>query len=405
MFDQDRAAQGEFEGLVAVARETVAALREFDLERLDLRGRGDAVVDVHSLVDQAESLRTAVVDRMETSGVWQGENARSAAAWLRCRANRSARDASVVLRRARALRDAPKVSWSYECGSMGSDRVDALMRVRMPRTLEAFERDEGMLVGFAETLRFDELQKALQRWLQMADADGPDPDEKEWAARRFDHSKTLDGTWMSDGFWDRITGAEIEAALGNESDRLFKEDWAAAEEQQGRTPAVNELERTPSQRRADALANLVRRGAGASGGEPKPLINIVMGLEMLTGPVAELLDGTILSAGAVARTVLDAHIRKVVFDGPDKVLSISSKTRFFTGLLREAIELRDRECRDEICDVPARECEVDHVVPYPEGDTSEENGELLCGFHNRKKGRRRGERTTRGPAPPDDDGG
>ncbi len=112
-----------------------------------------------------------------------------------------------------------------------------------------------------------------------------------------------------------------------------------------------------------------------------------------------------LSPGAVARVVLDSDILKVVFDGPDTVLSISRKTRFFSGLLREAIELRDRECQAPPCDSPTRECDVDHVVPYPEGDISEANGELLCGCHNRKKGRRRGERARRGPPPPDDDDG
>ena len=66
MFDQDGAAQMEFEALVTRARDVVAALREFDLERLDLTGRGDAVVAVGSVVDQASSLRTAlrVVDAM-----------------------------------------------------------------------------------------------------------------------------------------------------------------------------------------------------------------------------------------------------------------------------------------------------------------------------------------------------
>jgi hypothetical protein len=40
--------------------------------------------------------------------------------------------------------------------------------------------------------------------------------------------------------------------------------------------------------------------------------------------------------------------------------------------------------------VPADDCEVDHIVPYPEGATDQANGEMLCGFHNRRKGRKRG---------------
>jgi Domain of unknown function (DUF222) len=405
VFGQDGAAKEEFEELIERAHAALAELRGFDLERLALGSRGDAIVAVHSLVDRAVSLRTATVERMDRSGLWQAENAKSPAAWLRCRARRLGKEASCSVRRARKLRHTPKVAWSYEQGRIGSARVDAVLRVRNPRTIEVFARDEGILVGFAESLRFDDLEKALEKWLQLADTDGPDPDAKEWAARRFDHSKTLNGTWVSDGFWDRITGNEIDAALSDEHDRLFKHDWAAAEKRLGRTPNVDELERSPGQRRADALANLVRRGAGGRGSGSQPVLNIMLGLDMLAGPVAELLDGTILPPGAVARVILDSHIRKVVFDGPDEVLSISRKTRFFSGLLREVILLRDRECREELCDTPARDCDVDHVVPWPEGKTSEENGELKCGFHNRKKGRRRGDRSRRGPAPPDDEDG
>ena len=84
---------------------------------------------------------------------------------------------------------------------------------------------------------------------------------------------------------------------------------------------------------------------------------------------------------------------------------MTSRSRFFSGALREAIEIRDRERVEEMCDEPWWHCDVDHVEPWPEGETSEENGELRCGHHNRKKGRARGERRRDGPAPPDDGGG
>ena len=75
--------------------------------------------------------------------------------------------------------------------------------------------------------------------------------------------------------------------------------------------------------------------------------------------------------------------KRQVFDGPDRVLSVSRR-REFTGALRRAIEVRDRECGHDLCDRPAGECEVDHIDPYALGGvTSLENGRLLCGFHNR----------------------
>ena len=242
-------------------------LADFDLESLELRDHGDAVVEIHRLLDKVEAVRTHAVDRWDATNGWAAENAKSAASWLRCRAQRPGPEASVTVRRARKLRTTPKVAWSFLQGRIGGARVDALLAVRSERTAELFERDEDLLVDHAETLRFDDLLTALRRWLQLADPDGPDPADKQWKRRRFDHSETLLGTWNSDGRWDAVTGEEIDTAVTDEYDRLFKQDWAEAKQRLGRSPLVEELERTPGQRRADALVALVRRGHAAAGGE------------------------------------------------------------------------------------------------------------------------------------------
>jgi hypothetical protein len=64
--------------------------------------------------------------------------------------------------------------------------------------------------------------------------------------------------------------------------------------------------------------------------------------------------------------------------------------RLFTGATRRAVEVRDRECCDELCDVPAEHCQIDHVRPYAEGGLSTgANGRPACAFHNRARERRR----------------
>lgn len=402
MFGQDLNSAGEAEAAIAAARTAIAALQAIDLGPVALVDRVDLIRSIHGLVDQTAALKTTAVDQMDRLGVWQAERATSPASWLRCRTLRPRAEASASVRRARGLRSTPKLASSFDEGRIGEARVDAVLRVRNDRTEELFARDEDLLVDLAERLRFDHLVDALQRWAQLADPDGPDPDAAQRDARFFSHSQLLDGAWVSDGRWDAVAGAEIDGAVAAEYDRLFAADWAEASARLGRDPLAEELGRTPGQRRADALLALVRRGHGGSCEAPRPLINIVVGLETLTGPVAELLDGTIISPGTVARHVLDGHLRSLVFDGPDRVVSMSSKQRFFTGALRDAIELRDRECQHPLCDAAVRRCEVDHVVPWPDGPTSEGNGQLLCGAHNRMKGRQRGERRrSAGREPPD----
>ena len=59
-------------------------------------------------------------------------------------------------------------------------------------------------------------------------------------------------------------------------------------------------------------------------------------------------------------------IERVVFDGPDRVMTIGMH-RSFTGALRRAIEVRDRTCTHPYCDLRADRCDADHALPYIEG--------------------------------------
>ena len=52
--------------------------------------------------------------------------------------------------------------------------------------------------------------------------------------------------------------------------------------------------------------------------------------------------------------------------------------------------MRDRECFHPTCEVPAQDCEIDHVQPWAAGGlTTEGNGRVACGFHNRERHRPR----------------
>ena len=143
--------------------------------------------------------------------------------------------------------------------------------------------------------------------------------------------------------------------------------------------------RTATQRRADALVEMATRSRTArdSGLRPRPLITIHVGEESFAR-ICELATGTVVAPGQVVPLLADADLERIVFDGPDRVISVSHKRRF-TGALRRAIEVRDRHCRHPSgCDEPASRCDVDHIIPHSEGGpTSQDNGELRCWPHNR----------------------
>ena len=66
-----------------------------------------------------------------------------------------------------------------------------------------------------------------------------------------------------------------------------------------------------------------------------------------------------------------------------------SHRRTFTGQLRRAVQVRDRRCQHTSgCDVPADQCDIDHIVPHAaDGPTSQFNGKAECQPHNRNPDR------------------
>jgi hypothetical protein len=172
---------------------------------------------------------------------------------------------------------------------------------------------------------------------------------------------------------------------------LFDVDWAAAREQLGEGVTVADLARTPAQRRADALVEMARRAGAVPAGArlPEPLFSVVVGYETLAGRICELAHGTVVSPGSLLPWLTEAWVERVVFDGPDRVMNVGVRRRLFSGATRRAVEVRDRQCFEELCDVPAEQCEIDHIQPWAEGGlTVEGNGRPACAYHNRRRHRR-----------------
>jgi hypothetical protein len=110
----------------------------------------------------------------------------------------------------------------------------------------------------------------------------------------------------------------------------------------------------------------------------------------LAGRICELADGTVVSPGSLVRWLEHGWVERVVFEAPDRIRNVGVHRRIFSGATRRAVEVRDRECFSEFCDLPAEDCEIDHIEPWSAGGlTVEENGRPACGYHNRWRQRQR----------------
>jgi Domain of unknown function (DUF222) len=365
-------------------------------------GDGESMEKLHQMAARYESFMTEAIAAFEKSEEWAADGAKTPTAWIatRCRVSRVATRRRVRL--GRTLRHLPLVAEAWRQGAIGEDQAQAIAYARRRRTEAAMARDEEMLVAQAKELDFEDFSRVLAYWKQLADSDGAEASEEEKkASRDVFLTSSYDGVWLGQMTLDPLNGAIVSNELNRLEHDLFEADCAQAKERLGRTARIDELERTSAQRRADALVEMATRSrtAPAEGIRPLPLFSVLVGYETLRGRICELENGTVLHPCALEPWMDSAYFERAIFSLGTRI-DVSVRSRLFTGGVRRAIELRDRICTHPHCYEPAENCQVDHIETYASGGlTTQENGRLLCGFHNRLRNQRdqQGEQRQRPP--------
>lgn len=350
----------------------------------------EAILRLERVKSGIEAATARAAAAFDASGEWAPDGAKTAASWLCVRGNLAKAEARRQIRRGRHLRSLPAFEEAWGTGEITSAQVDAVCSVRNPSTTEALVSDEGMLCDLAKTLRFDRFCSALAYWEQRADPDGTeDRAAKRSSRREVSLTSSFQGMWFGTITLDPVSGEIVADELSRLEKELFEADWKEAKDSLGHDPSSRDLPRTPAQRRADALVEMATRSksAPANSQRPAPLFSVLVDFPTLAGRITELASGVVVSPGSLLPFLEEALIERAVFT-PEKRVEVSKTARLFTGATRRAIELRDRECTHPCCD-GARRCQVDHIVPYAKGGpTTQENGRLLCGFHNRLRNQR-----------------
>ena len=335
-----------------------------------------------------ESVVSSAVGAYDTSGDWAIDGARTAQAWLARSCRLPKATARRLVRRGRQLRHLPVVAQAFEDGAINAAHVDAVAAVRRDGTEAALERDEPLLVKQAKRLRFEHFAKAVAYWDQLADPDGTEEAAEARRARRDVYLEaSISGMYLGSMTLDPISGSIVAGELGRIEDEFFKADWGRARAELGHNPSVDQLWRSPAQRRADALVEMAGRSSLVEpegvARPPAPLFSVLVDWPTLSGRVCELAEGIVVSPGELVPWLCVADLERAVME-PSGRVEVSTKHRLFSGATRRALELRDRGCVHPFCDVPGSRCQADHILPWAlSGRTTQDNGRLLCGFHNR----------------------
>jgi hypothetical protein len=311
--------------------------------------------------------------RWESQGMWASDQSRTSTSRLACELKCSTRTAKAALRRARRLGDVPATVDAVVDGALSPDHIDLLATAHSANP-ERFASEEAMLVTNCATLRFRQAEAFVAYWKLHANPDAANEEaERRAAAASAYASETLDGTVIVNATLDALGGAVLLAEL-----RRLEKAQRLADDNAG-------ISRTIAQRRAAALVTMALRSAATPKGSkrPRPSFTVLLGDDTFSH-LCETAAGRVVPPSALAPYLDAADVEVVLFDGPSTVVGVSRR-RSFIGAVRRAVEVRDRHCQHPSgCDVPAEECDVDHVVPYVDGGLTDQfNGRLECPTHNR----------------------
>jgi hypothetical protein len=363
---------------VSEFRSALDQLRSETLAELPDARIEEDFAELQRVAELLEVERLRRLAEIERRRAFERDGHLSAASWLASTYKVTWGSARDQVRTARALEEMPETLRALDEGELSMSAVRILVAAR-DADPSAFQRCEKELVEAARIHSMNDLQRVAAYWRQAVEREQAlEGEEKMRERRRLHASVTFLGMVRVDGDLDPETGETLLTALRAVLD---------AESRSSR----EDDDRTPAQRRADALGEICRQwldlGHRPSVGGEKPHVTVTVDVDALAntaGGTSELDHVGPIDPEAARRFACDASIRRVVMAGPSEPLDVGRRTPVVPPAMRRAVIVRDRHCRFPGCDRPHSWCDAHHVVHWADGGpTALPNLVLLCRRHHR----------------------
>lgn len=364
--------------------EQLAALDPADFDPADLSDEQlrDVITLAQVAINRVSALQTAAVGAGEARTVHAGDGMASMKRWLTGHCRISGREAAVLVRGGRRLRDLPALTAAYATGAVTPAHVGVVTGAVTPARVAAahehgiaLRETDRILTGAALALGPEDTAQAVRRWVAGIDPDGT-LDDAAGLARVFRMGSSVGGRHYLSGHLDPVGAEMVHTALESVMN--------------GHRPAGDR--RTHAERLGDALVELCRQAlhGGAlpdvRGQRPHVRVTVdwmTLAAERSVPGAAELAFGGPIPAETARRLACDAGVSRIL-TGPNSLpLDVGREHRLFPAGIRRAIEVRDVHCVFAGCDAPAAWCDVHHVDHWAwGGETSCDTGALICERHH-----------------------
>ncbi len=351
------------------------------LDQLSVRqieGLDDGEIDpkqLSSLVDRLQLKFCRVANRARERGEHQAFSPNiSAVGWVADICSMSRNSAADRLCVGKQIESLPKVAEALRAGEIGYQPVAVICHLNEQLGDKGDRVVEEDWVDFARKFSVKEMHYLAANARHVVDPDGFVRDQNEDFEDRSLHISQTGSMFVINGQLDREAGAALKSAIDSLSKRHAPDD-----------------ERTPRQRRADALTEIVVH-AMDEGKLPRrngvrPHITVTTTLEGLKGelgaPASDLEHGMPISSLTVQRLSCDGCLSRVLI-ADSQVIDVGRATRSVSPAQKRALRTRDKHCKFPGCDRPVSWTNPHHIEFWARGGPTDlPNLISLCWFHHR----------------------
>src|SRR5712664_3058973 len=308
-----------------------AAIRDF---HRDHEPSDDDPKRLRAVIDALELEFSTMARRAKERGDHLVGGNISAASWISQTCGMSVPSAADRLCVGEQLESLPMVAEALTRGDIGYQSASVICHLRDKLGEKRDCLDQEQWIGFAREHSVKDLRWLSAHTRYALDPDGFERDTEESYEERFLHISEMNGMYHLSGVIDPEGGAALKSAVDALAKRRCQDDG-----------------RTPKQRRADALTEIVYH-AMDEGRLPRrngvrPHITVTTTLEGLKGELgaaaSELEPGLPISSKTVQRLACDGTLSRVL-KADSVVVDVGRATRAISPALHRALKSHHRGC-------------------------------------------------------------